>query len=93
MIPAFCTFMLISGVRIPTEMQKDFEILPRTLGKGRFLGANLGMQGNRKLYFDKWWGEGEVKVYLDGDREWPTLAGTGSEDYAGTGWAVQKPIL
>ena len=34
----------------PTEMQKDFEILPRTMGKGRFLGANLGMQGNRKLY-------------------------------------------
>jgi Protein of unknown function (DUF2961) len=74
----------------PTEMQKDFEILPRTLGKGRFLGANLGMQGSRKLYFDKWWGEGEVKIYLDGDREWPTLAGSGSEDYAGTGWAVQK---
>jgi hypothetical protein len=30
---------------------------------------------------DGWWGEGEVKVYLDGDREWPTLVGTGTEDY------------
>lgn len=74
----------------PTELQKDFEILPRTLGKGRFLGANLGIQANRKLYFDKWWGEGEVKFYLDGDREWPTLAGTGTEDYAGTGWAQSQ---
>jgi hypothetical protein len=74
----------------PTEMQKDFEILPRILGKGRFLGASLGVQANRELHFDKWWGEGEVKVYLDGDREWPTLAGTGTEDYVGTGWGENQ---
>ena len=74
----------------PTEMQKDFEILPRILGKGRFLGASLGVQANRELYFDKWWGEGEVKVYLDGDREWSTLAGTGTEDYVGTGWGENQ---
>jgi hypothetical protein len=28
-----------------------------------------------------WWGEGEIKFYLDGDREWPTICGTGTEDY------------
>jgi len=33
-----------------------------------------------------WWGEGEVKMYLDGDTKWPTIAGTGTEDYISTGW-------
>ena len=74
----------------PTKIQKDFEILPKILGKGRFLGASFGVQANRELYFDKWWGEGEVKIYLDGDRDWPTLAGTGTEDYVGTGWGENK---
>ena len=30
-----------------------------------------------------WWGEGEVKFYLDGDSQWPTISGTGTEDYFG----------
>jgi Protein of unknown function (DUF2961) len=72
----------------PTVLQKDFEILPEVAGKGRYLGSSLGVEANRELYGDKWWGEGEVKIYLDGDREWPTLAGTGSEDYVGTGWGL-----
>ena len=69
----------------PTALQKDFEILPQVIGKGRYLGSSLGVQANRELYADKWWGEGEVKVYLDRDREWPTLVGTGTEDYVGDG--------
>ena len=28
-----------------------------------------------------WWGEGEIKFYLDGDEEFPTICGTGTEDY------------
>lgn len=72
----------------PTSLQRDFEILPEVLGKGRFLGSSLGVQANRHLYMDKWWGEGEVKVFLDGDRDWPTLAGTGTEDYVGSGWGL-----
>jgi hypothetical protein len=49
------------------------------------LGVNIGINAN-PLYKDYWWGEGEVKIYLDGDKVFPTLAGTGSEDYIGTGW-------
>lgn len=71
----------------PTTLQHDFEILPQIKGKGRFLGANLGVIPNTKAYSQTWWGEGEVKVYLDGDLEFPTLAGTGTEDYIGTGWS------
>ena len=28
-----------------------------------------------------WWGEGEIKFYIDGDEEFPTICGTGTEDY------------
>jgi hypothetical protein len=69
-----------------TTMQRDYELLPRVAGRGRFLGVNAGVIANRELYFKSWWGEGEVKAYVDGDREWPTLCGTGTEDYIGTGW-------
>lgn len=68
-----------------TALGKDFEILPRVTGKGRYLGANIGVIGN-PAYRGTWFGEGEVKVYLDGDRDWPTLVGTGTEDYIGSGW-------
>ncbi|MCC7374700.1 MAG: DUF2961 domain-containing protein [Verrucomicrobiales bacterium] len=70
---------------IPTEAGRDFEILPRVVGKGRYLGANIGVIGNPD-YRGTWFGEGEVKVYLDGDRDLPTLVGTGTEDYIGSGW-------
>jgi len=70
----------------PTTMQKDFEILPKVEGAGRFIGANVGVIANQELYFKSWWGEGEVKVYLDGDKELPTLCGTGTEDYIGSAW-------
>jgi len=70
---------------LKTGAGKDFEILPRVEGKGRYLGANIGVIGN-EAYRGTWFGEGEVKIYLDGDRDWPTLVGTGTEDYIGTGW-------
>ena len=68
-----------------TELGKDFEILPWVRGKGRYLGANLGVIGHPD-YRGTWFGEGEVKVYLDGDNALPTLVGTGTEDYIGSGW-------
>jgi len=39
-----------------------------------------------------WWGEGEVKFYLDGDEDLPTLTSTGLEDYAGGAWAFQDHL-
>lgn len=70
----------------PTQLQKDYEILPGIEGRGRFLGANIGVIANDETYFKTWWGEGEVKMYIDGDTGFPTLCGTGTEDYIGTGW-------
>lgn len=63
----------------------DFQILPKVSGKGRFLGSNIGVMAD-PVYEDHWWGEGEVKMYLDGDTDLPTLVGTGTEDYIGSGW-------
>lgn len=74
----------------PTTIQKDYEILPKIVGRGRYLGANIGVVVNSKEYFNTWWGEGEVKMYLDGDTNLPTIAGTGTEDYIGTAWGQGK---
>lgn len=70
---------------LETELGKDFEILPKVEGTGRFLGTNMGIFTGEE-YGESWWGEGEVKMYIDGDGEFPTLIGTGTEDYIGTAW-------
>ena len=68
-----------------TVLGRDFRILPRVGGRGRFLGASVTVLTN-PVYRDTWWGEGEVKMYLDGDRDHASLVGTGAEDYIGTAW-------
>lgn len=64
---------------------KDVELLPKVAGSGRFLGVSIGV-GVNPVYGRSWWGEGEVKMYIDGDSAHPSINGTGSEDYIGTGW-------
>lgn len=71
-----------------TKLGEDFTILPKVEGKGRFLGCNLGIIADTAAYGNSWWGEGEVRMYLDGDKDHPSIAGTGSEDYIGTGWGM-----
>lgn len=74
-----------------TALAKDFEILPQVQGKGRFLGMNVGVAAN-PVYRKAWFGEGEIKIYLDDDKLYPTLNGTGTEDYIGTAWGQGKFI-
>ncbi|MCP4975323.1 MAG: DUF2961 domain-containing protein [Maribacter sp.] len=69
----------------------DYTVLPSVEGRGRYLGTNIGVIGNEK-YRGTWFGEGEVKIYLDGDEQYPTLSGTGTEDYIGTGWGQGEYI-
>jgi hypothetical protein len=74
--------------RVPkTTLKEDYVILDGVKGKGRYLGVNLGIV-DRFAGKGLWWGEGEVKMYIDGDEKWPTICGTGSEDYAGSGWGL-----
>jgi len=71
------------------KVREDFTILPKIKGTGRYLGCNIGMRQNSAMK-SFWFGEGEYKVFLDGDKEWPTLNGTGTEDLIGTGWGQAK---
>ena len=71
---------------LPTTLLRDYTVLARVAGRGRFLGASFGVRMDKETYGASWGGEGEVKIYLDGDIDNPTLCGTGTEDYIGTGW-------
>jgi len=71
-----------------TSYQKDFTFMPYVEGRGRYMGEIFSVIANKALYFDSWWGEGEAKFFIDGDSERPTLCGTGTEDYIGTGWGL-----
>jgi len=54
-----------------------YTIVDEIKGKGQYVGTYLA-HGARK---SGWWGEGEIKFYMDGDKEFPTICGTGEEDY------------
>ena len=69
-------------------LEEDVEILSLQQSCGRFLGTNIAVIPNTELYGDIWWGEGAVKIWLDGDTCLPTLVGTGSEDYVGSAWEL-----
>jgi len=60
----------------PLQYKKVYPLLENVHGKGKYVGTYLAWQSNNC----GWWGEGEVKFYIDGD-EWPTICGTGTEDY------------
>ena len=62
-------------------------ILDGVTGMGHYVGTYLAVQVNQ----NGWWGEGEVKFYLDGDEEYPTICGTGTEDYFGGAYNFEQP--
>ena len=51
-------------------------------GRGRYVGTYLAIEPGAP----GWWGEGELKFFLDGDGDFPTICGTGTEDYFGGAW-------
>jgi len=71
-----------------TPVGEDYALVPHIKGSGRFLGVNVALVADAKKYQKTWWGEGEVKCYIDGDKEFPTLCGTGAEDYIGSAWSL-----
>ena len=69
----------------PTVVGRDFVMLDTKGSPGVFLGACIGVNP----IGPGWWGEGEAKFYIDGDTKYPTICGTGTEDYAGNGWGLE----
>jgi D-arabinan exo alpha-(1,3)/(1,5)-arabinofuranosidase (non-reducing end) len=64
-----------------------YEILDCPGGPGVYCGIYLAVGVNSP----GWWGEGELKFFLDGDVEFPTICGTGTEDYFGGAWDFDVP--
>jgi hypothetical protein len=63
----------------PLPYKDVYTIVDGIRGEGQYVGTALNWGANNS----GWWGEGEIKFYLDGDTEFPTLCGTGLEDYFG----------
>ena len=61
----------------PLPYKSVYTILDGVSGKGQYVGTYLAWGVNN----NNWWGEGEIKFYIDGDGEFPTICGTGTEDY------------
>lgn len=55
----------------------DFTVVDGIKGKGQFVGVYLAWG----LHNNGWWGEGEMKFFIDGDQKYPTICTTGLEDY------------
>ncbi len=66
----------------PLPCKEDYVILDGVKGRGHYVGTFMAWQQNS----DGWWGEGEFKAFIDGDKEFPTICGTGTEDYFGGAW-------
>ena len=61
----------------PLPYKTVHTILDGVKGKGQYVGTYMAWGVNNS----GWWGEGEIKFYMDGDGEFPTICGTGTEDY------------
>ena len=61
----------------PLPYMQPYTILDNIKGKGQYIGTYMhwGVKSNG------WWGEGEIKFYIDGDTDFPSICGTGTEDY------------
>jgi hypothetical protein len=60
----------------PLPFKQDYVVLDGVRGRGHYVGTYVAWGVNNS----GWWGEGEIKFFMDGD-EWPTICGTGTEDY------------
>ncbi|WP_068786452.1 glycoside hydrolase family 172 protein [Paenibacillus phocaensis] len=71
----------------PVRYKDVHVLLDGVRGKGHYVGTYLAWQVNN----NGWWGEGEIKFYMDGDQDYPTICGTGTEDYFGGAWNFEQP--
>jgi hypothetical protein len=61
----------------PLPYKTEYTILDGVQGWGHYVGTYVAWGVNNS----GWWGEGEIKFFIDGDGEFPTICGTGTEDY------------
>ncbi len=61
----------------PLPDKQDYTIVDSIKGRGHYVGTYMTWGSNSP----GWWGEGEIKFFMDGDKKFPTICGTGTEDY------------
>lgn len=72
----------------PLPYKSVYTILDGVKGHGQYVGTYMAWGVNNK----GWWGEGEIKFYLDGDTAYPTICGTGTEDYFCGSYDFEDPF-
>lgn len=72
----------------PLGYMQPYTILENVRGKGLYAGTSMAWGVNNT----GWWGEGEIKFYMDGDKDAPTICGTGTEDYFCGSYNFEDPI-
>lgn len=72
----------------PLPYKTDYTIVDGIQGKGQYVGTYMAWGVNNNL----WWGEGEIKFFMDGDTEYPTICGTGTEDYFCGSYDFEDPV-
>lgn len=76
-VPADAAYFHAQFRRTNPNATSDYTIVDNIKGKGQFVGVYLAWGVNN----NGWWGEGEIKFFIDGDTKFPTICGTGTEDY------------
>ncbi len=71
----------------PLPYGSVYTLLDGVRGQGQYVGTYMAWGSNNA----GWWGEGEIKFYLDGDGEFPTICGTGTEDYFCGAYGFENP--
>ncbi len=82
-VPADCAYFHAQFRRTnPLPEKEPYTIVDGIRGRGHYVGTSMGWQPNQS----GWWGEGEIKFFMDGDGAHPTICGTGTEDYFCGAW-------
>ena len=61
----------------PLPYKTDYVLVDGIKGKGQYVGTYIAWG----VHNNGWWGEGEIKFFMDDDTQYPTICGTGTEDY------------
>jgi hypothetical protein len=72
----------------PLPYKEVYTIVDKIEGKGQYVGTYIAWGVNNS----GWWGEGEIKFYMDGDKQYPTVCGTGTEDYFCGSYNFENPV-
>lgn len=88
-VPEDCAYFHAQFRRVnPLPYKQDYVILDGVEGKGHYVGTYMAWGVNN----NGWWGEGEIKFFMDDDGEYPTICGTGTEDYFCGSYDFEDPF-